>query len=169
MDRGQTPPPFFHISQTAGRTGGTRVDLHRWAYIGLVMALLGLAAWLYLEQTTEVAWYGYEVRQLQDRKERLRRELTALRAKVAVAGSLTRLEALAEELDYTMPEATDTSRRLVVEYRLLDADADAAGALPDAADTASGAGEPGVARFVRGLVGQLGEWFGVVSEGSPTP
>ena len=159
MTDGRTPTPFFPISQVVGRTGGTRVDVRRWAYAGLVLALLGLAGWLYLEQATEVASYGYAVRRLQDDKERLRRELTSLRAQVAGAGSLARLEALGAELGYVLPEATDTSRRLVIAYRVPEAEAPLSNAVhTDATQEAAG---PGVARFVRGLVGRLGEWFGV--------
>ena len=164
MADSQTPTPFFHISQVVGRTGGTRVDVRRWAYAGLVLALLGLAGWLYLEQATEVASYGYEVRRLQDEKERLRRELTALRAQVAVAGSLERLEALGAELGYVLPEATDPARRLVVAYHLPGEDTAgvADGGAGSTESTApSEAQGPGPARFVRGLVGRLGEWFGV--------
>jgi hypothetical protein len=173
MTDGRTPTPFFHLSQVVGRTGGTRVDLRRWAYAGLVLALLGLAGWLYLEQATEVASYGYEVRRLQDEKERLRRELTSLRAQVAVAGSLERLEALGAELGYVLPEATDPARRLVVSYRLPEeeaaGDAANAGGAANAGSADVGGEVPSLEGRVRGLVGRLGEWFGVEPSGAHAP
>ncbi len=163
MDSRHNEPVFFHISQGVDRPGGTRVDVRRWALAALVLALLGLAGWLYLEQATVAASYGASVRQLQDEKERLRREITALRAEVAVAGSLTRLNALAEKMGYTLPEATDSGRRLVVQYEapseetpVDEREASGQGALPEEGLDVGGR--------VKGWVSQLGEWLGAPTE-----
>lgn len=159
-------PVFYHISEGVGRPGGTRVDLRRWGYAALALAFLGLAGWLYLEQATVAASYGASVRQLQDEKERLRREITSLRAEVAVAGSLERLTALAEQMGYTLPDATDASRRLVVTY-----EQPAVQAAPEAepAGARAGATHEGSAlgQRVQEWVSQLGEWLGAPAQPQP--
>lgn len=168
MESRRTEVPFFHISQAAGRSGGTRVDVRRWAFAGLVLALLGLAGWLYLEQAAEAASYGATVRQLQDQKERLRREITSLRSEVAVAGSLTRLTALAKELDYVLPEATDPVRHLVIEYP--EPEPLASAVAEDApADGKATEAETAIGRRVRAMVTQLGEWLGTPVESASAP
>lgn len=109
---------LFYVGQRVDRSGATRVDLRRWAYAGLALLLIGTVGWLYLEQTSRVASYGYEIRQLEERKETLRRELTALRAEVATASSLQRIRAVGESAGYAMPDMSDPSTYVVIEYRL---------------------------------------------------
>jgi len=145
--------PFFHVGQGLERSGATRIDLRRWAYVGLAVILLGLVGWLYLEQASEVASYGYEIRQLENRKERLRRELTALRAEVAMQGSLERIYAAGNSLGYSMPAADDSARRLAIEYVMPPPSPETDSSARGAAATVEGAG---VASFLRGLLGGLG-------------
>jgi len=154
--------PFFHLERPSTSRGGvTRIDIRKWSLIVLGLVLFGLVGWLYLEQASRVAGYGYTIRQLENRKERLRREITALRAEVAVSGSLTRVHQAGEELGYALPDATDPGRRLVVEYAPIQR-GDLAGAgggplSPDGSIEQSG----GVVPTAKGLVGDLREWLGL--------
>jgi hypothetical protein len=92
----------------------TKVDLRMLAFFSIMLALIGLAGWLYLRQASEVAGYAHEIRELEREKERLHREITALRAEVALRSSLQRVYAEAEKLGYHVPEASDSSRRVTV-------------------------------------------------------
>lgn len=107
---------FFYRRHPRNRPGAIRFDLRALAFFGTVLALIGLAGWLYLHQASEVAGYAHEIRELERQKERLHRELVALRAEVAVAGSLQRVQEAGVALGYVLPEATDRSRRLRLEY-----------------------------------------------------
>lgn len=150
--------PFFHLGQRVDRSGATRVDLRRWAYVGLAVTLLGLVGWLYLEQASEVAAYGYEIRQLENDRERLRREITALRAEVAMQGSLQRLRGIGEALGYAMPGASDPERYAVVEYRLPPEPSEGDARVPADGDTGSGGGAGGL---MRAIVRELGALLGI--------
>jgi len=108
------------------------------------------------------------VRQLQGQKERLRREITALRSEVAVAGSLSRLRALAKEMGYVLPEATDPVRHLVIEYEMPDAEESRVADGPQA-DGVLTAGDSAIGGRVRAMVAQLGEWLGAPIEEPSRP
>jgi hypothetical protein len=91
------------------------VDPRTLAYFGVILVLVWLAGWLYLHQASEAASYSNQIRDLMRSKERLRREIIALRAQVAMEGSLRDLRAAGEEWQYTLPSASDPVRRLRIE------------------------------------------------------
>jgi hypothetical protein len=97
--------------------GRARGDIRVYMFFGIMLVLIGLAGWLYLRQASEVAAYAHEIRQLERDQERLHREITALRAEVALAGSLKRALVVGAQAGYTLPDAGDTVRRGRVEYQ----------------------------------------------------
>lgn len=108
---------FFYKRRPRHRPGAIRLDPRTLAFFGTILVLLGLAGWLYLTQSSQVARYAHEIQVLERRKERLHRELVALRGEVALAGSLQRVQEAGVALGYILPEAKDTSRRLRLEYQ----------------------------------------------------
>ena len=82
------------------------------AYFGVMLVLIGLAGSLYLYQSSEVATYSREIRELELEKERLRRDLVSLQGEAASLGALGRVREMADEMGYALPEAGDTTRRL---------------------------------------------------------
>ena len=101
-----------------------RVDPRTLAYFAVVLVLVWLAGWLYLHQASEAAAYAHEIRGLMQSKERLRRDIIALRAQVALEGSLNELRATGEQWHYSLPAASDPQRRLVLEAELESAPAE---------------------------------------------
>jgi len=100
-----------------GPQGGPvlRVDVRMVVYFVLLLLVLGLAGWLYLTRITEVAEYAYEVRELERRREELRREITILRAEMARLGSLERILQEGRMRGYRLPSAADPSSQIVIE------------------------------------------------------
>jgi len=90
----------------------TRIEPRVLAYFGVMLVLIGLAGSLYLYQSSEVAAYSREIRELEVKKERLRHSLVSLQAEAASLGALSRVRGFADELGYVLPEAGDTTRRL---------------------------------------------------------
>jgi hypothetical protein len=80
------------------------------------LLLIALVSWLYLLQASQVASYAYEIRTLQLAKERIHRQNTILRGQVAMAGSLERIRAVAEEWEYDLPKASDRAQHLTLVY-----------------------------------------------------
>ena len=93
-----------------------RIDLRTVAFFGVMLVLIGLAGWLYLRQATEVSSYERDIRRLEQRRDRLRREIVALRAETGILGSLDRVQAAGAEWGYRLPSATDSQRRIRLEY-----------------------------------------------------
>ena len=151
------------ISAVVGRTGRTRVDVRHWAYANWCWRSWGWQAG-YLEQATEVASYGYAVRRLQEDKERLRRELTALRAQARSQGRSSGSRR-SRRVGLCAAGATDPARRLVVAYHLPGRTRQAWPMAARGDEAPRPRAKTGNARFVRGLVGRLGEWFGVEPRG----
>jgi len=108
---------FFYKQRPRHRPGAIRLDPRTLAFFGTILVLLGLAGWLYLTQSSQVARYAYEIRTLERQKERLHRELVALRGEIALAESLQRVQEAGAALGYVLPEAKDSSRRLRLEYQ----------------------------------------------------
>lgn len=110
--------PFFYVRRREGRPGGARVDMYNLVFFGAVLALLALASFLYLRQSSEVATYARDIRELQRQMEWLHREITTLKTEVAMAGSLTRTLELGQQMGYRLPDAGDADRRLRIEYQV---------------------------------------------------
>jgi hypothetical protein len=165
MQHRQRDIPFFHKSHAVARGGGTRVDVRRWSYVGLVLALVGLAGWLYLEQASQVASFGHDIRQLERRKERLRREVTALHAEVAIAGSLSGLHAVGQDLEYALPSASDTSRYRLVPFRAPD-DGNLAPTGPGVDARAGASSRDGGTAGLADLVDTVAHWLGIGATGA---
>jgi hypothetical protein len=92
-----------------------RVEPRTFAYFAVILVLVGLAGWLYLQQASQVALHAHEIRQIQQHKERLRREIIALRAEVAQYGALERIAEAAQTKGYSLPSATERSRLVLLE------------------------------------------------------
>jgi len=107
---------LFYPRRPGGRSISVRVDVHMLLFFGGMIVLIGLAGWLYLHQASQVATYSHEIRQLEREKEKLHREMIALRAEVAQAGSLKRVQEMGAQLGYRLPDAQDTGARLRLEY-----------------------------------------------------
>ena len=93
-----------------------RASPYRVLYFASMLILIGLAGWLYLHQASQVAVHAREIRRQEWEKEWLHRDMVALQAEIAMLGSLERLQAIATEHGYTLPEATDAQRRLRLLY-----------------------------------------------------
>ncbi len=110
--------PFLYRPQPGGHGVTTRVDLRTLAFFVIILVLIGLAGWLYLRRASEVASYAHEIRVLERDKERLHRELIALRAEVAARGSLGRVLEVGKQFGYHLPASTDTTRHLRLAYQM---------------------------------------------------
>ena len=116
MRRRRDVGPLLYRERLEGRPELTRVDLRNIAFVAIMLTLIGVAGWLYLYQTSEVASYARQIRDLEQQRERLHREIIVQRAEVARLGSLRRVVGVGEELGYRLPEAIDATRRLYVAY-----------------------------------------------------
>ena len=74
--------------------------------LGLILALIGLLAWLYLAQASEIATTGRRIEMLHQRMLELERENADLVDQIAVDGSIPRLQERASRLGFvTMNQA----------------------------------------------------------------
>lgn len=105
---------FIPYGRLGPDNGGARVDMRVVLFFGVVLILLGLAGWLYLRQSSEVAQLASQVREQQLRKEELHRELVTLNAEVAMLGSLKRVLYHGIERGYQLSDASDASRQLSI-------------------------------------------------------
>lgn len=142
MPRGRPFLPLLYGRRLSGRSVLTKIDLRSLAFFSVMLVLTGLAGWLYLRQTSEVAAYAHEIRELEAQKERLHRQIVSLRAEVALLGSLQRVQAEGARLGYRLPEASDTAHRLRLVYQPSQP--------TPASASASGEGEPSAASGPRG-------------------
>ena len=108
---------FFYKRGRGNRPTLPKANPRTLAYFGVMIVLIGLAGWLYLQQASQVAGQAHELRALELRKEQLHREIVALRAEVATLGSLQRVLDLGEQLGYSLPPALDPERWLHIEYQ----------------------------------------------------
>jgi hypothetical protein len=92
----------------------------------------------------------------------LRREITALRAEVALSGSLARVREEGRKLGYALPETTDTSRMARVEYPAPLSPPQAT----DAARTDDSAPSPAAQGLLPTLLAQLRAWIASPAEDS---
>jgi hypothetical protein len=107
---------IFYKGRSGDRPPLIRTDPRTLAYFGVMLLLIGLAGWLYLHQASRVAAYAHEIRQLQQEKDRLHRQMIALRADVALKGSLRRITQEGDAMGYHLPDASASAQHLRVEY-----------------------------------------------------
>lgn len=112
-------PPLYVRPRGEAPGGLIRVNVRSLTFFAVLLALIGLGGWLYLQQASEVASLAHEIRVLEREKERTHREIIALRAEVAMLGSLGRVLEAGTQLGYTLPDAFDRQRRLRVVYEPL--------------------------------------------------
>lgn len=138
--------------------GGTLADGRTLIYFGSMIVLIGLAGWLYLYQVTSAASLSYDLRQLEQRKERLHREIVAIHAQVALKGALAPALDSEAAKEYRFPKASEASRRIVYDVAPLEplapADAGADGGAEPVATSSAG-----VEGLWQRLVGQVNEWM----------
>lgn len=108
---------LFYRRRPGHRPPVAKVDPHTLAYFGAMLILIGLAGWLYLHQASEVAAYAREIREMEQRKEALHREIVALRGEAAMLGSLKRVLDVGDQLGYRLPKALDAQQHVRVEYQ----------------------------------------------------
>ncbi len=150
---------FIPYGRLGPDNGGARVDMRVVLFFALMLIVLGLAGWLYLRQSSEVALLASQVREQQIRKEELHRELVTLNAEVAMLGSLKRVLQHGIEEGYQLADASDASRHLSITCpgcRPLDAAYIQSGSVvgPTVADEPDGAWQG----FRDGLRGWLRPW-----------
>ncbi len=159
---------FVRLRQ-GGISGATRVDTRNLTFFAVLLALIGLGGWLYLQQASEVASLAHAIRVLERDKERLHLEIVALRGEAAMLGSLGRVLEAGTQLGYTMPDTFDRERRLHVVYEpppALDVEA----ATPVVEDSSEASTEDRAHGLVQRLVEQLRAWIETpVDDGSRTP
>ncbi|MBC7236972.1 MAG: hypothetical protein H5T69_14115 [Chloroflexi bacterium] len=107
---------FLHRGRLRDRQAAMRLDGRTLAYFAAMLALIGLAGWLYLHQASEVAAYAHEIRQLEERKEALHRELIALRGQVAMLDSLERAHKIGQQAGYRLPTVAERERQFRLRY-----------------------------------------------------
>lgn len=146
---------LFYPRRPGGRSISVRVDVHMLLFFGGMIILIGLAGWLYLQQASQVAAYAHEIRQLEREKEKLHREMVALRAEVAQAGSLRRVHEVGSQLGYRLPDAAESGARLRVQYVIPPQPTPAAASLTDVQPT-DALSEP--VGLLERLGRQLQEW-----------
>lgn len=96
------------------RVNGLAVEVRPVILTVVAMVLVTLAGWLYLEQATQVTAVAHDILTLDEESRQLRQEIVVLRADIARLGALHRLREEGERLGYTLPDADDASRRLVI-------------------------------------------------------
>lgn len=165
--------PLFYVHPGTTRVRVPHVDGRSVAFFGLVLFVAALAGGLYLRQASDVATLAHEIRELQRQKEWVQREITVLRAEVAIAGSLRRTRELGQHLGYTLLSAADTTRQLRVQYQVEAMSS--AQATPTAMGVASepagvlAAPAKGASKLIERLLTQFQEWLDTsVEQTSPT-
>ena len=172
-DRREGPPLF--VRQRGDTTAGLiRVDMRGLTFFAVLLALIGLGGWLYLQQASEVASLAHEIRVLEREKERTHREIIALRGEVALLGSLERVLEAGTRLGYAVPDAFDRQRRLRVVYEPLPTPVAVGGTLAQGAgDVTVPEVEPRDDRahgLVQRLVDQMRAWIATpVDDGDLEP
>lgn len=174
-------PPLFVRPRKRVTAGLIRVDVRSLTFFAVLLALIGLGGWLYLQQASEVASLAHEIRVLEREKERYHREITALRGEVAMLGSLDRVLEAGTQLDYVMPDAFDRQRRRHVVYEPIPTPAQEAVAPEETAEATAPAPvlyEDRAHGLVQRLVDQMRAWlatpvgddgFEPSPEGAPQP
>ena len=102
--------PFLHGGQPAALPPGTRATPSALVYLFTLLAIIGLAGWLYLQQASQAATYAREISDLSLEKEQLHRDIVALRAQVAELGSWDRILRVGEEYGYALVSSSDAGR-----------------------------------------------------------
>ena len=108
--------PFLYGRQPGIRPSGSNASPTGLFYLATMITLIGLAGWLYLHQASQSATYAREIRDLAQVKERLHRDIVALRAEVAELGAYKRVLDIGEARGYAMPSVAEPSRYVVVPY-----------------------------------------------------
>lgn len=109
--------PVLYRQQGSQRVGPGRVDLRSVGFFGGMLVLIALAGALYLQEASQVASYAHEIRMLQSEQEQLHLEITALRADIAMQGSLARILSKGQELGYQLVASSDSTHRLWLQYQ----------------------------------------------------
>ena len=141
------------------RTGPSRVNLRSVAFFVSAVLLIGLVGWLYLLQASEVAGYAHDIRQLQEQKEQLHRELVVLQGQVAEAGSLRKVMEASSQLGYSLPDALDAQRRLRVGYTPLAKPTPVAQVEEQPSETAQGQAAGRFQSVIANLMEQVKAWL----------
>ncbi|MBM3190173.1 MAG: hypothetical protein FJZ90_15810 [Chloroflexi bacterium] len=141
------------------RRGGelpvVRASPYRVIYFATMLVLIGLAGWLYLHQASQVAAYARTIREQEWEKERLHRDMVALRAEIAQLRSFTRLQEFAERHGYELPSARERSRSLALVFEAPSEPVASPGESPLIPELA-----PEVARgFLRQVVAEFEQWL----------
>ena len=108
--------PFLYGRQPGIRPSGSNASPTGLFYLATMITLIGLAGWLYLHQASQSATYAREIRDLAQVKERLHRDIVALRAEVAELGAYKRILDVGDARGYAIPSVTDPSGYVVVQY-----------------------------------------------------
>lgn len=162
MTRRRNTLPFFYKPWSSSRHIMTRVRARKLAFLIALLVIIALAIWLYLRMASEVAHYAHEIRELEREKERLHRQITVLRAEIALLGSTERIYRAGQEMGYILPEASDTTRRTRIEYQpqqALSERADASQAAASGAKTRT-VSTSGIVGLWERLVAQFEAWIG---------
>ncbi|OGO06192.1 MAG: hypothetical protein A2Y73_05410 [Chloroflexi bacterium RBG_13_56_8] len=146
--------PFPYQQRTVRYLGLGRIDPRTLVFFAIALGVIGLAGWLYLQQASLAASYAHQIGELVRQQERLQQEILVLRADVAYLGSIGRTEAIANQLGYSLPDASDPSRYLsvVVEPTLASAAASVRGGEDEISSVAL---SEGVGLRPKGFVGRL--------------
>ena len=162
MTRRHNTLPFFYRPWSSSRRIITRVRARKLAFLIALLVIIALAIWLYLRMASEVAHYAHEIRELEREKERLHRQITVLRAEVALLGSVERIYRAGQEMGYILPEASDATRRTRIEYQpqqTLSERADVSQATSSGSKAKTGSAA-GIAGLWERLVAQFEAWIG---------
>lgn len=155
---------LFYKRRREDRPTGALIDLRIVAYFGIMLALIGLAGWLFLHQSSEVAVYAHEIRELEWERERLHRRIVARNAEVARLGSLSRVLEKGDELGYRLPDAKDASRHIQVAYPGGDRLVLGAAQEPTASSVGMAERDRGL---LQTLLSQFNAWLASTEEGLP--
>lgn len=149
--------PFFFRRRPNARSLTNWVDLRTLTFLGIMILLIALAGSLYLRQASEVAGYAHQIRQLELEKERVHREIVALRAEVAMQGSLKRVRDEGGKMGYRLPEASRVTYQLRVELAPTATATPVTNRPPAGLPGGIGQGEPG--SLLQRLMEQLRTWI----------
>lgn len=105
--------PFYTGPRRTGEHP-ERYELGQYALFTVLLLLLALAGWLYMETTTAADAASIEILHLVHTREALRRDIVVLRAKLAQAESLQRINREADERGYLVVDAADETRHLPI-------------------------------------------------------